>query len=69
MPQSGRNRENIMLDAGFDNQEEFREYAEKSGIRFYLKLISIEVLEMHGLELKEKIVLLVVTVILAVNFQ
>lgn len=37
MPQSGRNRENIMLDAGFDNQEEFREYAEKIGNKILLE--------------------------------
>lgn len=37
MPQSGRNRENMMLDAGFDNQEEFREYAEKIGNKILLE--------------------------------
>lgn len=37
MPQSGRSRENIMLDTGFDNQEEFREYAEKIGNKLLLE--------------------------------
>ncbi|WP_142998688.1 DUF262 domain-containing protein, partial [Streptococcus sanguinis] len=37
MPQSGLNRENIMLDAGFENQDEFREYAEKIGNKILLE--------------------------------
>lgn len=37
MPQSGLNRENIMLDAGFENQDEFREYAEKIGNKMLLE--------------------------------
>lgn len=37
MPQSGLNREHIMLDAGFDNQEEFHEYAEKLGNKVLLE--------------------------------
>ncbi|MCG4822863.1 DUF262 domain-containing protein [Streptococcus gordonii] len=37
MPQSGLNRENIMLDAGFETQEEFREYAEKIGNKILLE--------------------------------
>ena len=37
MPQSGLNRENIMLDAGFDCQEDFREYSEKLGNKILLE--------------------------------
>ncbi|MFL2120292.1 DUF262 domain-containing protein [Marinilactibacillus psychrotolerans] len=37
MPQSGLNRDNIMLDAGFTDRDEFNEYAEKLGNKILLE--------------------------------
>ena len=37
MPQSGINREHIMYDIGVNDQDEFREYAEKLGNKILLE--------------------------------